>query len=132
MWCVTVLFCAVNPGFSRCQRYQLNLLPGCQHNKPLGLIYRGQLQLPALRGKGITQGPGWPYVSRTIIFNETASNLSACGSRDARQIRPSEGPLLLTLIYGPASFPLPVMLCVSAAIMLCFTWFAVSGERWAV
>lgn len=69
-----------------------------------------------------SSGPARPYISRTIIFNENCLQ-SICmwvgeeRREDARQIRPSEGPflfpsflLLLPLIYGSASFPLPVML----------------------
>ena len=126
MLSVTVLFCAVNPDFSRCRDTSL-IFSQVVDTTTAGadLLWSASITNP--ESQRYSSGSGWAYVSRTIIFNETASNLSACGSRDAWQIRPSES-LLLTLIYGSASFPLPVMLCV-VPLSICFTWSQQSKDR---
>lgn len=125
MLSVTVLLCAVNPGFSRCRDTSLIFSQAVDTTTAgADLLWSASITNP--ESQRYSSGSGWPYVSRAIIFNETASNLSACGSRDAWQIRPSES-LLLTLIYGSASFPQPVMLC-AVPLSACFTWCDVSQQ----
>lgn len=99
-------------------RHQLNLLLGNTTTTGADLLWSASITNPEIQR--YSSAFGWSYDSRTIILNETAFNPSACGLRDAWQIRPSGG-LLLTLIYGSASFPLPVMLCVEL-LSVRFTW----------
>lgn len=124
MWTVTVLFWAVNPDFSRSG--DTSLIFSQDVDAPTGgadLLWSASLPNPG-RQRCFSQFR-WPHVSRTIICNETASNLSACVSRDAWQIRPSEGPIFI-LIYGSTSFPLPVTLC-TELLSLCFTCSTSAG-----
>lgn len=121
-----LLFYVVNPGFSQCRVTSLIFSQAVNTTAGTDLLWSASITNP--ERQRYCPGFGWSYVSRTIILNETAFNPSACGLRDAWQIRPSEG-LLLTLIYGSASFPLPVMLCVEP-LSVCFTWCNVSpAER---
>lgn len=91
MCSVSVLFCAVNPGFSRCRDTSLIFSQAVDTSTAgADLLWSASITNP--ESQRYSSGSGWPYVSRTIIFNETASNPSACGSRDAWQIRPSERP----------------------------------------
>lgn len=125
--CSVTLILRSKSRFSQCQDTSFNLLPRSHHNSHRAyLLWSASITNP--RSQRYSLGSGGPYVSRTIIFNETSSNPSACGSRDAWQIHPSESRLL-TLIYGSASFPLPVMLCVEP-LSVCFTWPNVSPVDW--
>lgn len=60
--------------------------------QPLGADLLWSASITDPESQRYSSGPGWPYTSRTIIFNETCLRSICMLDRLARQIRPSEVP----------------------------------------